>query len=495
MPGLTEPSHRPAGVLPVVAAAGLRRRLRIVVLDPMVRRPVLSIFVVALAVRITAAVVIAVGWDGILFLDDAAYSRLAELAADDAVRDSYDRFLYERTATLLVPIAGLYELFGPVELSGQLFVALLGAATAGLTTRLAMEIMHPRFALLAGLIVALLPSQILWSSLILKDAAVWAVLSALALVVALAARSDGRRLVLLGATAALLLALLGFLRLYTLEVACVAMVLAVLAFPRPRPLARFTGAVVLLACVPLAFGMGIAGGSFVVNRGGDPGQQRALNAIEADSAVVAAPAPAAAAPDTGPTAGGAGPTTAAAPDETSSAGAGTGAPARKTPEKTSSAGGTARAPAAKAPGKTSSTEDPPPTPAPTPLDAASPTAASSLTYLPTGVTVVALRPWPWERSSGSLGIRMARAETIVWYPLLLLALVGLGTAFGHRRTLAFPILAGGAILAMYGLTEGNLGTAYRHRGELVWVVALLAALGAERIGRWRHERRRRLVAA
>ena len=41
--------------------------------------------------------------------------------------------------------------------------------------------------------------------------------------------------------------------------------------------------------------------------------------------------------------------------------------------------------------------------------------------------------------------------------------------------LAFPVLAGAATLAMYGLTEGNLGTAYRHRGEFVWVVALLDA--------------------
>ncbi len=111
-------------------------------------------------------------------------------------------------------------------------------------------------------------------------------------------------------------------------------------------------------------------------------------------------------------------------------------------------------------------------------------------YLPTGVTVVGLRPWPWESSSASLGIRFARAEALVWYPLLLLALVGITAIRRHRRTLAFPVLAGGAILMMYGLTEGNLGTAYRHRGEFVWVVALLAAIGAERIAAWRSERRR-----
>lgn len=412
----------------MTAAARWRER-SVAVLERMARRPVLSIFIVALAARAITAVAITIGWGGILLLDDAAYSRLAELAADGAVEAPYDEFLYERTASLLVPIAGMYRLFGPLELLGQLYVALLGAATAAITARLAMEVVDRRWALLAGLIVALLPSQVLWSSLILKDAAVWAVLSGLALAVAVAGRSGGRRLALLGATAAVLLVVLGFLRLHTLQVACVAILLAVLLYPRPRPLARLGGATVLLACVPLVFGMGVAGSSFVAESR-DPTAQRALNAAEADSAVVVAPAPASNAVDAQTSA----PAAAPSPDEVSGAG-------------------------------------------------------TSIRYLPTGVTVVALRPWPWESLSASLGIRLARAETLLWYPLLLLALVGVPAIARHRRTLAFPVIAGGAILVMYGLTEGNLGTAYRHRGEFVWVVALLAALGAERIAAWRRERR------
>jgi hypothetical protein len=97
----------------------------------------------------------------------------------------------------------------------------------------------------------------------------------------------------------------------------------------------------------------------------DPGEQRALNAIQADSAVVATPKP---------------------------------------------KPGSGSAPAQ-------------------PVDDVS-AAGASLRYFPTGVTVVGLRPWPWESSSASLGVRLARAETIVWYPLLLLAAVGL-TARGR----------------------------------------------------------------
>jgi len=45
-----------------------------------------------------------------------------------------------------------------------------------------------------------------------------------------------------------------------------------------------------------------------------------------------------------------------------------------------------------------------------------PRAGASLRYLPTGVTVVGLRPWSWESSSASLGVRLARAETIAGTP-------------------------------------------------------------------------------
>ena len=47
--------------------------------------------------------------------------------------------------------------------------------------------------------------------------------------------------------------------------------------------------------------------------------------------------------------------------------------------------------------------------------------------------------------------------------------------------LAFPVLASMGSLLVYASVEGNLGTAFRHRGELVWGVALLAALGAQTI--------------
>jgi hypothetical protein len=176
------------------------------------RRPVLSVFAVALAIRALTAAVIYIGWNGSLFLDDSTYSRLAEAAANGTLRGAYAEWLYGRIGALVVPITGLYEVLGPVKLAGQLYVALLGAAAAALTARLALEVVPRRWALLAGLIVALLPSQVLWSSLILKDAGSWAALSGLAVVVAVASRTTGARLAALGLLAAALLTVLGFIR-------------------------------------------------------------------------------------------------------------------------------------------------------------------------------------------------------------------------------------------------------------------------------------------
>jgi hypothetical protein len=405
------PDPRSAVSAPAAHAVGSSRsRQATAWLAVVERHPVLAVFALALAVRTVVAVAVYVGWGGSLFLDDATYSQMAQQAADGTLTGLYPEWLYERTGTLLVPVTGLYEVFGPVELTGQLYVALLGAAAAALTARLALEVVDRRWAILAGVIVALLPSQILWSSLVMKDAGVWATLAGLAVVVAVAARTTGWRLVALATAAVGLLVLLGFLRLQTLEVACVALALASLAGSRRQWLIRVAGSVAILVCVPLAFGMGPAGVTYVQNSE-NVGVQRAKNARSADSAI-----------------GGA------------------------------SAGSR-----------------------PSPSAAAPASASANLSYLPTGVTAVALRPWPWETSSGTLGLKLARVENVLWYALIAIALVGLTAAWPHRRVLAFPVLSCIAILVMYGLTEGNLGTAFRHRSEVVWIVAVLAVLGMTRV--------------
>jgi len=107
-------------------------------------------------------------------------------------------------------------------------------------------------------------------------------------------------------------------------------------------------------------------------------------------------------------------------------------------------------------------------------------------HLPCGLPATLLRPYPWERSS-SLGLKVAELEALLWYPLLALALYGLTRSWPLRRSLAFPVLASAGSVLVYATVEGNLGTAFRHRAEATWGVALLAALAAQTIAdRRRH---------
>lgn len=67
-------------------------------------------------------------------------------------------------------VGGIYSLVGRNLLAAQLVIATIGAATAPITYLCAYQIYNNRrVALLSGYIVALTPSLILWSSLVLKD--------------------------------------------------------------------------------------------------------------------------------------------------------------------------------------------------------------------------------------------------------------------------------------------------------------------------------------
>lgn len=416
------------------------------------RRPLLTVFCIALAVRVVLAVAIWAVAGGSLFPDDTRYSEMAAEAAagqsGEWTRAEHRR--YQETATLLVPLTALYRVLGPVKLAGQLLVAVLGAAAAALTARLALEALEVGWATAAGLAVALLPSQVLWSALVLKDAPVWALLAALALVVAVAGRSSGRRLVGLAAAAAALLLLLGFLRQQTLVVAAWALALSSWAGTPERRLARGLGALAIAVVVPWAAGQGPAGVGFLTGVGPLAGI-RAVAAGDAETSFVDEPTA------TSTTVTRAAPTTAAP------------SPAPTVAPSTTAASSAAR-------------------PTRTPPRAVEDGPADDLRALPRGLSVMLLEPYPWPPSTNSR-LRFAQAETLVWYPLLALAVVGAAALRRHLRVIAFPVLVGGAIVVTYAVTEGNLGTAYRHRGEFVWIVALMAAAGGREVLRWRHGRR------
>lgn len=369
----------------------------------------------ALVVRLILAGVVAVHHGGHLFLDDQTYHAMARERADgsDGAWDPYTSWLYERTATYLVPVTVLYRLFGSHVLLGQLVSVAFGTAAVAGVAFLGARVVGPRCGLLAGLLLALLPSQVLWSSLTLKDAAVWAMAVGTALAVRTTNRADSVRALAVGlGTLVVLSLLLGHLRSHTLVVSLWVLVLALVAGERRFREVRVASGVLLALLLPLLVGLSVGGASLLRDLDDLP-ELRANNATGARSQV------------TGPS---------------------------------------------EPPAEPGASSEPAPVD-----DGFLGEVVTNLRHLPSGLVVVSLRPFPWE-SGGGRAFTAARWETILWYPLLLLAVAGLRVAVTFHRDLLYPLLFGLGILFVYALGEGNVGTAFRHRGELTWVVLLFAAI-------------------
>jgi hypothetical protein len=395
------------------------------------RHPYGCVFVIAVAVRIATATVILVALPGLSFFDDGTYAQLARerLNGTSAHWDSYASWLYVHTGTLLFPLTLLYRIFGVHDFLGPMFIALFGAGVCAVVARLITPILGVSRAAAVGCGMALLPSQVLVSSVLAKDAITWFLLASLSLVVTAAAAADTRRrLAWLVLLSALFMTLLGLLRLHTMTVAAVAVFLAACVGVGRQRMLRIGAFAAVAIAVPWVLGVGPFGAQLIANHGSLEGT-RAYHA-RGGSAV-----PGLALPTPAPT---------AAPDTTAS-----------------------RPPAPAGDGDVSTTDE----------------AAKQLSYLPRGVEVVLLEPTPW-RASGSTAFRLAGYEALVWYPLLALALVGSCFSWRRRELLAFPLLCAGALTCMWALVDGNIGTAFRHRGEVVWAVVVLAAHGGHVLWTW-----------
>lgn len=420
------------------------------VLRGIVRHPVACVVVVALLARLIVALGSYALTDGYLIPDEHLYVDLGRAVVHGQSPEQwypgYGQSFYDSLGAFTAPLVLLFRIFGPERVVGQVFAAVVGAAAAGVTVAIGLRFLRPAFAVLAGLVVALTPSEVVFSSVVLREAHVWLALTVVALGAILLAGTEWRRLAGGAVLAAAGLLALGFLRDQTLLAACWALPLALLFTPRARWLPRMAAAVALAAAMPWVGGTGIGGAQLV--RGNAPilAKTRATLAVGANSAFGGAtPPPAAPSAPSAPAAKPAGPSLA-----------------------------TQAAVAA-------STEDQ--------------SVRQGLGHLPTGLIDVTLRPLPWQSTVG-LTLLMARLETLGWYVLYGLTLVGIVVSLRRRPArlaLQFPVLVMGMLVGIAALTQGNLGTAFRHRDQILWVLALCAAAGLQWLAsdsRWARRRTR-----
>lgn len=436
------------------------------VLAVLERHPLLWVFVIALVVRVVVATVTFLVVHHAVIPDEQQYVDLAgTVASGKSAEDwatAYGQSLYDSTWVFTAPLTALFRVFWETRLLGQLLAALYASLAAVVICRTALEGVSRRAALVAGLIVALLPSQVLWSSAAIRESAVWLALSLLALSVTLAARrTDWRQLVPLAAIASVALLALLHLREQTMEASAAAFLVAVVAVGGRGWLLRVGGALAIVLFVPWIGGVGPGGIDVVRKAVPELGRTRTYLALDANSAFTSTSLVV--------------PTTRPAPPTTSSDG---GPP----PPPTSST-------------STTSTTLPP-------LEedqsivvsnagdvyVVDVSAGANLRSVVPGFVAVALRPFPWEAAPNT-PVLMARYENVLWYGLYLFAAAGVYLGRRRRALIAFPFLAVAVITGMAAVTQGNLGTSFRHRGQVLGCLALLAAVAFEELAARRARQR------
>ena len=233
-------------------------------LDRAEQRPALTAFVVGFAARLV--VVVGLGLTGSHLPDESTFWGMAGDLLAGSTEGAGDRWhvIYSEVPFFVWPLAGIRWVAGPTVLAPRLTIAIAGATTAALTAHGTARATggRSRAALVAGLLVALWPSQVLYSSAVLKDAVVWLALSATFAATSHAVEVPGRRAggtaFVVGATAVLLLS---GTRASTGVVAAIALVAALAVLPGPRRWRLLLGAsaVLVLVVAPWVTGKGPAG--------------------------------------------------------------------------------------------------------------------------------------------------------------------------------------------------------------------------------------------
>ena len=106
------------------------------------------------------------------------------------------------------------------------------------------------------------------------------------------------------------------------------------------------------------------------------------------------------------------------------------------------------------------------------------TPAKALLFLPKGLAYFLLAPFPW--MLGSIRQVLAVPETLFFYSLFLPMYRGVRHLIRHHlgSSLMALLITAGLTLG-YALGEGNAGTAYRHRAQLLSFFLIFAAIGIE----------------
>jgi hypothetical protein len=121
------------------------------------------------------------------------------------------------------------------------------------------------------------------------------------------------------------------------------------------------------------------------------------------------------------------------------------------------------------------------------------TTRGALTAIPVGMAYLLFAPFPWQLASLRQSITLP--EMILWWGSFPLLVLGTWFTLRHRLRRALPILIFTAMLTLaYSVFQGNVGTAYRQRSQLLVFYFIFVAVGAVLVKERSEDRKRAQLA-
>lgn len=122
------------------------------------------------------------------------------------------------------------------------------------------------------------------------------------------------------------------------------------------------------------------------------------------------------------------------------------------------------------------------------------TTGGALTVIPIGIVYLMFAPFPWQLAS--LRQSIALPEMVIWWCCFPLLILGLWYGIKHRLQEISPILLFTSMLTLaYSVFQGNVGTAYRQRSQLLVFYFIFVAVGAILVKERREDKQRERLRA
>jgi hypothetical protein len=106
-----------------------------------------------------------------------------------------------------------------------------------------------------------------------------------------------------------------------------------------------------------------------------------------------------------------------------------------------------------------------------------------------GVVYLLFAPFPWQITSLRQSITLP--EMVIWWASFPMLILGLWFAIKYRLRMISPVLIFTVMLTLaYSVVQGNVGTAYRQRAQLLVFYFIFVAVGFVLMKEKREERKR-----